>query len=437
MREHLIHAFLLASIVWLNSHDADAAGSTTSASSTEESATARMTTGGPDGYELAAYLDCGAATQAGQPVGPRIVQKSGTPRQWPGAAVDAGAPATAASDAREVVYELAGLQSECSFVLGFTWWDFDLKGRQQSVRFGVGDPVKWKTVLPAAPAVAWYQDKATWAQIYLPIPAGLIKDRRLLVSFHRDGPADAVVSEVCLLRKRIVEGARPSPLKRVVIVTGDDYPGHLWRQTAPEIAAILRKDPRLEVTITESPALLASPLMGEYDAAVLHYMNWQGRPDPGEQVRKGLEEYVRSGHGLVLVHFACGAFQSWSGFVKVAGRVWDPKLRGHDPRGPFDVGIIDREHPITAGMEGFRTDDELYTCLVGEPPIRVLAEATSSVDKKPYPMGFVHELGRGRVFHTPLGHDVTSFKAEGTRELIRRATAWVVRLEPRSLRLSQ
>jgi len=91
---------------------------------------------------------------------------------------------------------------------------------------------------------------------------------------------------------------------------------------------------------------------------------------------------------------------------------WDPKLRGHDPRGPFTVNIQDAQHPVTAGLKDFETDDELYTCLTGDTPIHVLATAKSKVDRIDYPMAFVLEVGRGRVFHSPLGHDVKALQAD-------------------------
>lgn len=400
----------------------------------------RVIGNGPDGYKLAAYLDCGTALEAGGPGGPRLRILDGEPLKWAGAESH-GPLGTAAADEREVVCEVNGLRAGAEYVLGFTWWDFEGAGRMQSVRFGSGEPLKWTTVLPAGPAVAWYQDKPSWAQIHLPISEAFRKQGRLLVGFHRDGPGSAVVSEVWLMERQRpaqrqagaerMQDADAGGRKRVVVITGDDYLGHPWRETAPELAAILRDDPRLEVTVIESPMILASPLMAHYDAAVLHYMNWKGRPDPGEGVRNGLVQYVEFGKGLVLVHFACGAFQSWPGFVKVAGRVWDPKLRGHDPYGTFGVRISDRAHPITAGMSDFQATDEMYTCLVGDAPIRVLAEATSVVDHKVYPMGFVFEGGKGRVFHSPLGHDLKAFKSSGTRELFRRATAWAAGLEPK------
>jgi type 1 glutamine amidotransferase len=131
-----------------------------------------------------------------------------------------------------------------------------------------------------------------------------------------------------------------------------------------------------------------------------------------------------------MVHFACGAWQDWPGFVKIAGRVYNPKFRGHDRRGPFTVEIVGKDHEITKGMKDFETYDELYTCLDGTTPIDILAHAKSKVDKKHHPMGFVLKFGKGRVFHSPLGHDVKAFEALGVQELFRRGAAWAGKLKP-------
>jgi type 1 glutamine amidotransferase len=110
--------------------------------------------------------------------------------------------------------------------------------------------------------------------------------------------------------------------------------------------------------------------------------------------------------------------------------VWNPKLRGHDPHRRFRVEITDVDHPVTKGLKPFEITDELYTCLDGKTPITVLATARSKVDKKDYPMAFVLTYGKGKVFHTPLGHDVRAFSAPGAGELIRRGCAWAAGLPP-------
>lgn len=224
-------------------------------------------------------------------------------------------------------------------------------------------------------------------------------------------------------------GDAPREQVRILLVTGQDYPGHPWKLTAPALALELRRDTRLEVVTVEDPHFLDSAALTRYDAVVLHFMNWE-QPAPGEKARENLRRFVEGGKGLVLVHFACGAWQDWPGFADLAGRAWDPKLRPHDPRGVFRVKITDQEHPITRGLEAFDADDELYTCLAGERPIQVLASARSSVDGRDYPMAFVLNYGKGRVFHSVLGHDLKAITVPGVAGLYRRGTAWAAGLDP-------
>jgi len=225
--------------------------------------------------------------------------------------------------------------------------------------------------------------------------------------------------------------AKPEPGRttRILIVTGQEHGAHNWRQTAPLLAEELSKDPRLLVDVSENAAILGSPEIAGYVAIVLNFMN----PEPfdlGAKGRENLRAYVEGGKGLMLVHFACGAFQEWPEFRGLVARVWDPKLRGHDPRGPFRVEITDVKHPITEGLKAFDAADELYTCLAGDKPIEVLAKATSKVDGKDYPMAFVAAAGKGRIFQCLLGHDVKAMRMPGVGELYRRGCAWVAGLPP-------
>lgn len=212
---------------------------------------------------------------------------------------------------------------------------------------------------------------------------------------------------------------------RVLIVTGIDYPGHVWRETAPVLRSILEEEPRLTVRIAEDPHFLDSPAIADYDVILLHFQNWEV-PGPGIAARENLRRFVVNGGGLVSVHFACGAWHGeWPEFETIVGRVWHgPKGLQHDPRGRFLVRIMDEQHPVTRGIEDFETDDELYTCLTGEAPIHVLAEATSAVDGKEHPMVFVRSYGGGRVFLTTLGHDRVAFLSGAVPQLIRQGCLW-------------
>jgi len=220
---------------------------------------------------------------------------------------------------------------------------------------------------------------------------------------------------------------------RILLVTGVDYPGHHWRETAPVLAEALNKDARLEVFRVDDPAFLDSPAINKYDLILLHFQNWQ-EPGPGERARENLRRFVEGGKGVALVHFACGAwFGEWPEFSNIAGRAWGgpgPGVRQHDPHGPFRVELVKPESPMLRGMTDFDTEDELYTCLVGDHPIEVLAQAKSKVDGKYYPMAFVSRYGQGRTFHCTLGHDAKALSVPAVQELYRRGCAWAAGLAP-------
>jgi len=186
--------------------------------------------------------------------------------------------------------------------------------------------------------------------------------------------------------------------KRVLIVTGEDHKAHNWQSTTPVLKAQLEKDSRLAIEVSEDPASLRSPSPGDYDAVVMHFKNYDPEK-PGRQGYDNLAKFVKEGHGLVLVHFACGAFQEFrTDFVKLAGRVWNPELRAHDPYGKFRVEIVAPDHPM--------------------------------VDGKRYPTAFVLPYGEGRVFHCVLGHNAEALGVAEVGELFRRGTAWAADLEP-------
>jgi type 1 glutamine amidotransferase len=217
----------------------------------------------------------------------------------------------------------------------------------------------------------------------------------------------------------------PPPLK-VLIVTGVDHPAHNWKLTAPALEALLEEGGRIRAEIAWTPEALADPeLVRDQDVIILHFRN----EEPFEkesQIRDNLERFVKvEGKGLVLVHFACGAFPRWPGFGDLAGRVWDA-VNTHDPRGPFTVNITEADHPIAKalGLERFETDDELYTGLTGDRPIDVFAAARSKVTARDHPMAFTFACGAGRVFHTPLGHDVKALTVPEVKALLRAGTLW-------------
>jgi uncharacterized protein len=211
---------------------------------------------------------------------------------------------------------------------------------------------------------------------------------------------------------------------RVLIVTGRDVPPHPWRETTPVLREALEKG-GFEVVVSEEPLVLESSALAGYDVILLNYFNWQ-RPGLTEKAKTNLLDYVRGGKGLVSFHFSASAFGDWPEYRNLIGRIWT-KGSGHNPRGPFDVKVADKDHYITQGTSDFKADDELYSKLVGDAPIHVLIEGYSDWSKRVEPLAWTLPYGKGRVFNIVLGHDAAACRNPDFARLLVRGTEWVLR----------
>lgn len=297
-----------------------------------------------------------------------------------------------------------------------TWWDADGRGRRQAAFINGAE------VLPDTRPVAHDEGKPTPARIRFKLLPEHVAGGEMKLSIRKVAGPNAVMSELWIMKRR--EAAAE---KEILLVSGQDFRGHHWRKTGPRVAEIIEADPRMEVTICESPYVLGLAHLDAYDAVFLHFKNYEKTLPSTGAMQDGLNRYVREGGGMCLSHFACGAMEEWPPFVELAGRVWNGE--GHDPRGPFKVRVVDKDHPITRGMDDFMTDDELYFCLKGCPEIHLLCDAHSKVKKADHPQAFVFHPDKGRVFMSTLGHDLKAYEAKEVKQLYRQATAWAAGLK--------
>ena len=222
----------------------------------------------------------------------------------------------------------------------------------------------------------------------------------------------------------VAENAKANGEKiKVLVVTGFDVGSHQWQESTKLVEAILEETGPFDVTISIDKEVFASPSLSDYGVVVLSYGFWN-EADPSEQAKAGLLNYVKSGGNVVALHFACSSFQDWEEYGVLLGRAWKKDVGGHGPYGEFAVNIKDTEHPITKGLEDFKTEDELYAKLSGDEEIEVLASAYSDWSTKVEPIVFVKRYGQGRVVHNVLGHGLDSKQNTSYQKLLCRGVEW-------------
>lgn len=221
-----------------------------------------------------------------------------------------------------------------------------------------------------------------------------------------------------------IGAAEASHKSRVLLVTGDDVSVHNWAEVSQAIKATLETTGQFDVRICEDPGVLESvSSLARYDLVFLDFYN-ATTPTLSAAAKENLLQFVKGGKGLALAHLSSASFKEWDEFHKMCGRYWVMGKSGHGPRGIFKARIVNKDNPITTGLENFEADDELYAKLQGEGSINVLVEADSDWSKKTEPLAFTVEYGKGRVFHEAFGHDGKAIRNPSVQRLIQRGSAW-------------
>jgi len=247
---------------------------------------------------------------------------------------------------------------------------------------------------------------------------------------------------------------------RLLIIDGQN--NHNWKEMTPPMRRSLEATGRFTVDVATTPPAKAPkeawdsfrPDFTKYDVVL---SNYNGELWP-ERVRKAIEDYVKNGGGLVVVHAANNAFADWPEWNHLIGLGWrensfgdrvtvddkgevvrTPKGEGpgsgHGPQHEFKVEVRDPEHPVTKGMPRVwrHSKDELYHGQRGPAKdMHVLATAYSAKDKggtgTNEPMIWVIPYGKGRVFTTVLGHvddkNNVAIRCVGFQTVVARGAEW-------------
>lgn len=266
----------------------------------------------------------------------------------------------------------------------------------------------------------------------------------------------SVITIVCVTSfTTALISAPPAPIK-VLIIDGQN--NHDWKSTTPVIRKILDDAGRFHVDVATSPEAKSGnigsfkPKFSDYQVVL---SNYNGEPWSGE-TKAAFVDFVRGGGGFVCVHAADNSFPEWKEYNEMIGvggwggrdeksgpyvrfkegRIVKETVSGrggsHGSQHAFLVETREPDHPIMSGLpkSWLHVKDELYDRLRGPAEnLTVLATAFANPAERGSgenePMLMVTDFGKGRAFHTTLGHSVDALKCIGAATVLARGTEWV------------
>lgn len=242
-----------------------------------------------------------------------------------------------------------------------------------------------------------------------------------------------------------IDSVATSKDRHIVWVWGYDKghkPGaHDYLRIRDLMTGLLRKVPN----VTVDTAYLF-PTQTQFNKADLVVM-FLHLPQLTAQQYTMFKAFIHRGGGVVAIHETAIIRPASEGekLAECLGMAWD---EGQSKWGAvYDDITIDNQHPIFKGFpDKLWIADEFYWNLNKIDGVQVIGRVrtgppnssagrvpTSMLSRKPSPIFWTLESGKGRVFGTTLGHNTFSYYDPELRVVLFRAMAWTMRESPTPL----
>lgn len=212
---------------------------------------------------------------------------------------------------------------------------------------------------------------------------------------------------------------------KVLIVTGGKK---IDRESFLRIFDNLNNITCREVVQPQANDMYSSSEIDSFDVIIFYDMV----QEISEDQKEAFLNLLTNGKGMVFLHHSLVSYQEWDEYEKIIGGRFYQSTNKEDSINfvqstyrhnvKIPVQIVDKNHPVTRGLNDFVIQDEVY----GNYKIlsRVNPLLTTTLPESEEVIGWTNIYGKSRIVYIQLGHDYHSYEDLNYRRLIQQSIVW-------------